>query len=307
MSVNIDRIKDNEASFRIDLTRDPANTLDLRYGVFYRGTGEPKRYVAFLNGRTEWLEKYAYIVDDLGLGDDTALVTWDHRGQGGSGGVRSYVDDYDTYAKDTQKIIDYVTKGKPYVVLGHSMGGLIALYAAVKGFIRPGALVLSSPLLGMPDKPVPTKYAKPVSRVLSVLGLGAVSSGSGNFTNTPFEKNRLTHHAGLYQRMRDTPYKIPGATFGWVAATFRALGVCFDPDVLKQYTVPTLVMGGSKEAIVDGEAFKAWVGVASENAKTDIQLRLIPGARHELFSEIPEYYDNAMHAARAWLGRGFKK
>ena len=59
MSVNIDRIKDNEASFRIELTRDPADTLDLRYGVHFRGKGEPKRFVVFLNGRTEWLEKYA--------------------------------------------------------------------------------------------------------------------------------------------------------------------------------------------------------------------------------------------------------
>ncbi len=306
MSVNIDRIKDTEASFRIGLTRDPADTLDLRYGVRFAGKGEPKRYVVFLNGRTEWLEKYAYLADDLGLGEGTAMLTWDHRGQGASGGVRSYVDDYETYAKDTQKIIEHVTKGKPYVVLSHSMGGLIALYAAVKGYITPGSMVLSSPLLGFPENPVPRKYAKPISKVLSVVGLGAVSSGAGNFAEIPFEKNKLTHHADLYQRMRATPYKIPGATFGWVDATFRALRVCFDPEVLKKYAVPTLVMGGSKETVVDVDAFQSWVRVASEHVKADVQLRVIPGAKHELFSEIPEYYDSAVHAARDWLARGFK-
>lgn len=306
MSVNIDRIKDTEASFRIELTRDPADTLDLRYGVHFQGRGEPKRYVVFLNGRTEWLEKYAYLATDLGLDEHTAMLTWDHRGQGASGGVRSYVDDYETYAKDTKKIVDHVTRGKPYVVLSHSMGGLIALYAAVRGYIAPRSLVLSSPLLGMPEYPVPPKYAKPLSKVLSVVGLGAVSSGGGTFTEIPFEKNKLTHHADLYERMRATPYKIPGATFGWVDATFRALRVCFDPEVLKNYTVPTLVMGGSKEQVVDAEAFKAWVRVASEHSKADVQMRLIPGAKHELFSEIPEYYDSAIAAARSWFARGFK-
>jgi alpha-beta hydrolase superfamily lysophospholipase len=304
MSVNIDRIKDTEAAFRIAVTRDSADTLDLRYGVHFQGKGEPERYVVFLNGRTEWLEKYAYLADDLGMPDGTAFLTWDHRGQGGSGGVRSYVDDYETYAKDTQKIVAEVTEGKPYVVLSHSMGGLIALYSTVRGYITPGALVLSSPLLGMPERPVPPKLAKPLSTALGLIGLGAVSTGGGTYTNIPFEKNKLTHHVGLYQRMCDTPYEIPGATFGWVAATFRALQVCFDPEVLKNHRVPTLVMGGSKETVVDVSAFKAWVDVASEHAPADVQLRMFPGAKHELFSEIPEYYEPAVKEAREWLVKG---
>jgi lysophospholipase len=306
MSVNIDRIKDTERAFRVAVTRDPADTLDLRYGVYFKGAGEPKRYVVFLNGRTEWLEKYAYLALDLGLDEQTAFLTWDHRGQGGSGGVRSYVDDYETFAKDAQKIIELVTQGKPYVVLSHSMGGLISLYASLKGYIQPGSLVLSSPLLGLPEDPVPGRIAKPLAKALSLVGFGAVSSGAGSFTEIPFEKNKLTHHADLYERMRATPYKIPGATFRWVAATFQALKVCFDPEVLKSYRVPTLVMGGSKETVVDYEAFQAWVRVASEYAPADIQLRLIPGAKHELLSEIPEYYDPAVQAARDWLARGLK-
>ena len=57
--------------------------------------------------------------------------------------------------------------------------------------------------------------------------------------------------------------------------------------------------------MVDGAAFQTWVQVASENAPAEIQLRLIPGGKHELLSEIPEYYDAAVAAIRDWFGRGF--
>jgi lysophospholipase len=285
----------------VRVTGEERDSLDLRYAVHYAGAGVPARFVVFLNGRTEWIEKYLYLARDLGLPDDTAFLTMDHRGQGASGGARSYVEDYDDFAKDVAKVLAEAVGDKPYAVLSHSMGGLIALYATLTGRIAPRALVLSSPLLGLPDRPVPRPLAKPLAKALSAAFLGAVSSGGGKFTETPFEQNRLTHAVELYKRMQKTPYPCPGATFGWVAASFRAIDVCFDPRRLAGLTVPTLVLGGTDESVVDRAAFQRWVKAASEHAKADVQLRVIPGARHELFSEIPSYYDQALAAARDWL------
>lgn len=301
MSVSIEHIRELELALDIRKTRDVADTLDLRYTVIYEGNGEPERYVVFMNGRTEWLEKYCYVPESLDLPKGTAVLTWDHRGQGASGGARSFVDDYETFSQDAAKIVSEVIGDKPYVIHAHSMGGLISLYATLKGYLKPHAMVLSSPLLGMPEEPIPPKVANPLAHVLTKLFLGAMSTGGGKFTTIPFERNRLTHSVDLYRRMQSGPYKSPGATFGWVAATFRAIETCFDPKYLAELTVPTLVLAGSEETVVDPKSFQRWVTVASAHAKADVQLRIFPGAKHELLSEIPSLYRQAIAATRAWL------
>ena len=58
---------------------------------------EAEKIVFVLNGRSEWIEKFAHFIDALSLPEKTAWVTWDHRGQGKSGGKRSHIDHYDSF------------------------------------------------------------------------------------------------------------------------------------------------------------------------------------------------------------------
>lgn len=301
MSGNTKRTDSSAPVFECATIRDAADTIDLRYGLHVIGGGAAERFVVFLNGRTEWIEKYAYLAHDLQLPAGTGFLAVDHRGQGASGGARAYVKDYATYASDLALIVDKVAGNKPYTMLTHSMGGLIGMYAVLTGKVRPQAICLSSPLFGMPDKPVPAPIARPLAGALALAGLGQVSSGGGDFTKTPFARNKLTHDAALFERLQASPYPVPGATFGWVSATFAAIDTCFDPSALKGLNVPTLVMGGSAEAVVDVSGFRRFVTVAADHAAAEVQLRIFQGARHELFSEIDVYYDAAIKNAREWL------
>ena len=297
----IDHLGLMASRFRVQTVRSVDDSLDLRYGVLAEGPGEPDCYLLLINGRSEWLEKYVYVPGDLGLPKATAVLAWDHRGQGLSGGARAFVDSYDSYASDAQRIVEVATKGKPYVVLAHSMGGLIALYATLTGRLAPRAMVLSSPLLGMPERPIPSVVARPLSRLLTIARLGPVSSGAGSFTEASFEGNQLTHHADLYERMKsETRFAIPGATFGWVSASFQAVACCFDPVRLKGLKAPTLVLSASEEKVVNASAPQSWVAMARA-AGAEVQLKTVQGARHELLSEVPEYYEQALAASRAWL------
>ena len=255
----------------------------------------------FLNGRSEWIEKYAYIAADLALPAGTGFLTWDHRGQGASGGSRAHIDHYETFVQDAQHVIDRIVGNKPYVLIGHSMGALISLYGTLKGGLKPQALVLGSPLLGLPNRPVPRPLAKPLSKLLTQVGLGPCSSGAGGFEVASFADNILTHRPDLYQRIVAGPYKLPGATFGWVSASFQAIDVCFNPDYLAKLSVPTLVLGAAEESVVDPDCASNWVQVASKHAKADIELDVVHGARHELFSELPRLYDVAIKRSRSWI------
>lgn len=286
--------------FEYGTVRDQRDTLDLRYAVM-RGPVEPRRFLVFLNGRTEWIEKYAYLVRDLGLPDDCAFLTMDHRGQGASGGVRAYVDSYESFAADARVVVETVCGDKPYAMVSHSMGGLISLFSVLEGYLRPQSLVLSSPLFGLPNAPLPRVVSKSAARVLTSLHLGTLSSGVGAVGERPFAGNIYTHHAARYAAMLATPYPVGGVTFGWVAATFAAIEAVFEPKKIAKLTVPTLVMGGTDERVVEYESFQRWVYVASQHTQAPLQLRLIPDARHELFSETPEFYDPALAATRQWL------
>jgi len=299
--IDLKRLEGLTADFKIDYLRAADDSLDLRFGTYYKGEGQPDRWLVFLNGRTEWIEKYAYLAADLNLPAKTGFLTWDHRGQGASGGARAFVADYHVYARDTQQVIAKVVGDKPFVVLAHSMGCLITLYSTLTGHLHPRALAFSAPLLGLPNDPVPRRLARPVANLLTLCQFGAVSSGAGSFTKIAFEQNKLTHDKDLYERMQAGPYPVPGASFGWVAATFRALDLCFDPLRLATLSAPTLVFGGSAEQVVDAAATPAWVKVAKQNAKTKVEFRPIAGAKHELLSEVPEYYDPVRREIEAWF------
>jgi alpha-beta hydrolase superfamily lysophospholipase len=75
-------------------------------------------------------------------------VIFDLRGHGRSEGPRGYVPTWRRFHDDLAEQVDALSNSdRPLVVLGHSMGGLIAFGAAASGKIRPAKLVLSAPAL----------------------------------------------------------------------------------------------------------------------------------------------------------------
>ena len=287
--------------WRVSTIRDSRDQIEIRYGHVPVETLATDRFAVLANGRTEFIEKYSYVAQDLQLPQNCGFLTWDHRGQGASGGARSWVASYDDYGLDAEKVISQVCGAKSHVVIAHSMGGLIALYATMKGYIKPKALILCSPLFGLPNLPVPRVLAKPTSKFFSHLRLGTMASGAGNHIKRPFALNNLTHSVERYSRMQETPWKCGSATFGWVDQTFEALAHVFDPSNLEKLRVPVLVIGGTAESVVDPDAFQRWIQLASRWSSAETELLLIPDARHELLSEIPKYYDRTISTIRRWL------
>jgi len=139
-----------------------------------------------------------------------------------------------------------------------------------------------------------------LAEAVSGIKLGLVSSGAGTYSRSPFAQNLLTHNFDLYRRMQQTPYPIPGVTFGWMKQTFLAKDVIFNQTNLAKLMLPVLVLGGTDDGVVDVGSMQSWVQMAAEKSSCEVQLRLFPGARHELFSEIAEYYMPALQAVREW-------
>ena len=137
--------------------------------LFYRiYIPEAERFqVVISHGLGEHSGRYGHVVDTL-CPMGASLWIHDHRGHGRSQGKRGHINDFDDYLQDLKMLIEMArTDGVPLLLLGHSMGGLIAL-----SFVRkyPGyvdGLIVCSPLLGVPKPPSPV--LKAIARILSIV------------------------------------------------------------------------------------------------------------------------------------------
>lgn len=285
-------------------TTPDAGLTRIRYSV-RRPASPAKPFLVFSNGRTEWIEKYQDVLDSALDDPHVGIVLWDHRGQGASTGRRGHVDSYDDFGKDAARVIELATGGAPYSIVGHSMGCAITLYATLRGWLRPQALVLCAPLLRLPDHPMPASLSRWVSQLARIPGVGWVRTGAGDHARRSFERNVLTHDRDQFLRIRESPYPVPSPSLGWVRATFEMSDYIFAPENLGRLATPTLLIIGSEEKVVDARGFVEWATTARNCAVagTPVQLVTIPGGFHELLAEAPVYRTKTLDHMRAFLAR----
>ncbi len=123
-------------------------------GIFYRqyqAESERARMV-ISHGLGEHSGRYGNVIERV-LPKGISVWVPDHRGHGQSGGQRGHVLNFVQYLTDLREMLNLVKKDMPAetpcFLLGHSMGGLIALYFAQRYPGMIDAVVASSPCLGM--------------------------------------------------------------------------------------------------------------------------------------------------------------
>ncbi|WP_371396343.1 alpha/beta fold hydrolase [Fretibacter rubidus] len=268
--------------------------VTLRVMLATAASDHPRGSIIMCPGRTEFIEKYFETVVDL-IGRGFNVLVFDPRGQGLSDRLiddplKSYVRDFQDYADDMAALTDIFTPllPKPHILMGHSMGGCVALQAVISGVSNPSAVVCSAPMLGLFDLDSPLIWAV---KALSALGMSKhdlpFQKGRQGLP-VPFEGNKLTSDRARYDSWAAYFQNIPELrlgppTYGWICAALRAMRfVNKNADKVK---VPHLIIAAGGDPIVDpasNEDFARASGGRFENVK---------GAMHELFLERDEYRD----------------
>ena len=230
---------------------------------------EPRGCVRIVHGLGEHGRRYGHLADALHR-RGVSVYAADLRGHGVSGGRRGHVRRFDDFLSDFERVREATPIAAPVVLLGHSLGGLIALRAVQTGRAGPvDALVLSAPALDLEDVPWWRDPAAAVlSRVLPGIhlpnGIDPADLSHDSQAVAAYEQDALVHDRitpRLYREMR------------------RAMReAAAEAD---RVTLPVLLLAPGADRVTRVAAALA----VAERFGGDVRVRHLPGYFHEPLHE----------------------
>ncbi len=228
--------------------------------------------VVISHGYAEHGGRYRHVAERL-TGAGLAVVVPDHRGHGRSEGRPVSVARFDTYVGDLHQVVrDSAAEWgeASTILLGHSMGGLIAAVYALHHPAELRGLVLSAPAV------VSTGISAPAIAIGRLLARVAPELG---VLKLPL--NRISRDPAVVAAYMADPLVHPQRMRARLGAEMlRAIGEV--AAGLPQLTMPVLVMQGSDDALVDPAAAAY---VHERVGSRDRSIRIYPGLYHEIFNE----------------------
>ena len=256
----------------------------IEYDV-YEPEDAPRGLVLVSHGLAEHRARYAHVADrltDLGL----RVAVLDHRGHGKSTGARCDTRDVSDFTADLETLRRAtLVEGAPTYLLGHSMGGLVALDYALDHQADLAALILSAPLVlpGEDQPPWLVAIGKVLGKVVPTLGTIALDPKS------------VSRDPKVVEAYENDPLNFHGKVKAGTGAALLTRLQTF-PARLPSLTLPLLVMHGEKDRLTNPEGSKLVHELAGSTDKT---LTIYPGLFHEIFNE-PEQ-DQVLTDMTTWL------
>ncbi len=230
--------------------------------------------IAVVHGIAEHGGRYAWLAvqaNAQGIG----VVTADLRGHGRSPGERSYVERFDDYLLDVDALwarAGELAAGRPLFLMGHSMGGAIALRWVAQRRQAMAGLILSSAAL---------KIGGDVPRFLIALA-PLLSRWLPHLRGTRLDPSLISRDPAAVAAYVDDPLvslKAPPARTG--AELLAAMEA--NRAAAAGLDLPLYLFHGDADRLTDPQGSReihaAWGGA-------DKTLRLWPGSRHEALNDL---------------------
>jgi len=239
---------------------------------------EPARgTVLIVHGLGEHIGRYVHVAERLNTWG-WAVTGYDHRGHGRSEGARGGLHRADDLLDDLGRVVDCVRTAHagPLLLLGHSLGGLVAARFVAGGIGTPEAwyrpvdgLVLSSPALD-PGMNAGQKL------LLALLGRLAPNLAVGNGLKPEW----ISHDAAVVQRYADDPLvhdRVTPRLARFIVDSARVVR-----ERAPQWTLPTLLLyAGSDRCVSPGGS----AGFAAAAPQARVATHEFRSLYHEIFNE----------------------
>ncbi|MEN8234005.1 MAG: lysophospholipase [Actinomycetota bacterium] len=241
----------------------------------------PRRGMLIVHGLGEHTGRWQHVARFF-VERGYAVAAYDQRGHGESDGTRAYVGSFAEFVDDVQEIVEsgLVRTDLPWVLYGHSLGGLISTHYLAEDRPHPDAAVLSAPAL---DAVLPTPLrvaARVLSKIAPKLALDNSISG-----------DQLSRDEAVGEAYFADPLVLTKATPRLAVETFGAQER--SGEAIVNIETPTFVIHGADDPLVPP------AGSAPLAAVPGIERKVYPGLRHEMHNE-PEQAQLFGEVA-AWL------
>ncbi|XP_062855154.1 monoglyceride lipase [Trichomycterus rosablanca] len=252
---------------------------------------QPPRALVFLaHGAGEHCGVYNDVASVL-TKHSLLVFAHDHVGHGQSKGERMNIKNFQIYIRDSLQHIDLIKSrypNLPIFILGHSMGGAIAILTACERPQDFAGVVLIGPLILMnPESATPFKVfmAKVLNHMAPSLSLGSIDPKQ--VSRDPkqveaYETDELVYHGGMK------------VSFGMqlMAASSRI------EKELPDITWPFLLLHGSADKLCDVGGSQLMHNQAKSTDKT---IKVYDGAYHALHHELPETAQSVLQELTTWI------
>jgi lysophospholipase len=248
--------------------------FEMSYQV-WRPAGAPRAGILLLHGFGEHAARY----DALGrylAGRGFLIIAPDARGHGKSGGRRGHVLRFDQYLDDLDALMRRVRSSEPledWFVLGHSMGGLVALRYMLRSHDRYRGLIVSNPLLGLAVKVPVVKglVGKLLSSVWPTLTMG-----------NEIDPDHLSRDTSVGRAYMADPLVHHQVSTRWFTEMLDAVARTH-AEAVTGIQAPTLFLLSTQDRIADASAARQLYDRLSCRSK---ELKVYEGLYHEIFNEL---------------------
>jgi alpha-beta hydrolase superfamily lysophospholipase len=256
----------------------------------YEPLSEEKARLLIAHGLGEHSGRYMNVVQRL-LPLGIAIRILDHRGHGQSDGIRGHVMAFDEYVSDLRVLVESarkdLPKGRKLLLLGHSMGGLIALKFAMKQPEMIDGLIVSSPGLGM-------KVAIPA--VKGILGKLMSSLWPGLTLGNELDPTKISHDELVIKAYQADPLVHDRVSARWFTEFLASME--WVQSKASELKVPFLMQIAGDDQLVNAEASKSFFAKLTLADKT---LKVYDGLYHEIYNETEKERAIVLGDLQNWL------
>lgn len=242
------------------------------FGQAWLPEGQLKAVVALVHGLGEHSGRYHHVGEALNRAG-YALVAYDQRGHGKSGGKRGHAPSFEALMKDIDQLLDKASElvpGKPRFLYGHSLGGIFVLdYALMR---RPAIAGVISTSPGLRTALQEQKAKLMMAKVLGKLSPeGGLASG--------LDPKTVCRDAAVVDAYVKDPLVHDRITFGSANVFQEAIQYVYAHA--SEFPLPLLLMHGTNDVL----AFPQGSKDVAAMVKRDCTLQLWEGLSHETHNE----------------------
>ena len=273
---------------------EQAGNFETRDGlkIFYRTyQAIPERArLIIAHGLGEHSGRYGNLFD-MFIPRGISIWALDHRGHGQSEGQRGHILSFDQYLFDLYDFIKLVEEklstNEKCFLLGHSLGGLIALNYAMRFPQGLDGLIASSPGLGLAVDIPPLKR-----------WLGNMMSNiwPGFSLSNELDASRLSHDEEVVRAYNEDPLVHNRVSARWFTEFLSAMETA--QNMAPTLAVPLLLQVSGDDHLVNAEATRSFFEKLTLNDKS---LFMYDGLYHEIYNETEKNRNKVLKDLATWL------